>query len=227
MRIAILDGDKVRMNENFAYFASLDDIIFLTVKDIGQLREIAAFADVVVVYLTDELIGRDIPHTGVNCYFVCEKRSVEAELKSYVSNAKIIEHMPKTAELYKCILADIRAGNVKNSDMIKNIAHLLKCCGINENHKGSDYIRAAVELCIKDSTFIDNVTKHLYPEIARRFKTGTAAVERNIRNAVSAGWANGSKYYRADFAHLKGKRPSNTAFLRAFIKKLESLDQKY
>ena len=220
MRIIVLDDDRERMNENFAYFTSHNDVIFLAAKNVAQLCELAAFADAAAVYLTDTLADENIPPLNIACYFICEEATIGVKLKCFASGAECIEGMPKEQELCRHILSNRSAIEKRISHSNENISRILELCGINEKHKGYDYIKTSLDLCCRDPDFLNNITKQLYPEVARGFKTGAAAVERAIRNAVETSWSCGSEFYEVLFPEAKGKRPSNAAFLRTIVDKV-------
>ncbi len=66
------------------------------------------------------------------------------------------------------------------------IAYLLKTLGIQPNLMGWKYLNCAVKLVIEDDKAIEQVTKVLYPYVAKRYGTTTARVERAIRHAIEA-----------------------------------------
>ena len=59
---------------------------------------------------------------------------------------------------------------------------------IKPNHKGFKQLTYAIELCQKDETYFDGMTKRLYPDVAKDLGTTQGRVERDLRFAVrSAG----------------------------------------
>lgn len=97
------------------------------------------------------------------------------------------------------------------------IQDMLLSIGIPPNIYGYAYITYAVELLLKDSEYQHYVTKGLYVDIARKYRTTPSRVERAIRHAISVAWLHGN----ADLIHHifrncvrpdKGV-PSNSVFL--------------
>lgn len=107
----------------------------------------------------------------------------------------------------------------------ESIAYLLKTFGIQPNLKGWKYLNCAVKLAIEDDNALDQVTKILYPYIAKRYNTTSARVERGIRHAIEAAFdisAEGSWLYEvfsSTYSPMKGK-PTNSAFIAMCVELL-------
>ena len=76
-------------------------------------------------------------------------------------------------------------------------------------------MRDAVLLVIEDPELISSVTKRLYPELARRYKTTPSRVERAIRHAISCLDKRSGRYHpRFIWLHHQHKRkPTNSEFI--------------
>lgn len=68
----------------------------------------------------------------------------------------------------------------------KNIVKLLLSLGIPPSLKGFRASVYAVEMILEDPSVLDQVTKRLYPEVAKRMGSTANRVERAIRHAVEA-----------------------------------------
>ena len=71
---------------------------------------------------------------------------------------------------------------------LTNIYDLLYRLGVTANYTGFFHTAYAVSLCAERSDRLLLVTKWLYPEVARQYKTNWKAVERNIRTVGSIIW---------------------------------------
>lgn len=69
-------------------------------------------------------------------------------------------------------------------DIKKEITLILRELGVPTNSQGYHYIRTAIELCYDDETYINKVTKRLYPDIAKKHNTIPSRVERSIRHSI-------------------------------------------
>lgn len=114
------------------------------------------------------------------------------------------------------------SASLKEADMDKVFTNYLIQLGFKANIKGYAYIREAMNMLWEDSPFyLDSITKRLYPDIAKLYKTTPSRVERAIRHAIEVAWANGNRElidnifgYTID-SH-KGK-PTNSEFLALMV----------
>lgn len=64
--------------------------------------------------------------------------------------------------------------------------------GVPTHLKGYHYIRESILISQTDMGALNSITKLLYPEIARIYKTSIQKVERAIRNAIEVSWIRGN-----------------------------------
>ncbi len=69
-----------------------------------------------------------------------------------------------------------------------DIYDLLYRLGVTANYVGFFHTSYAIMLCMENPDRLLLVTKWLYPEVARQYKTNWKAVERNIRSAGCIIW---------------------------------------
>ena len=89
--------------------------------------------------------------------------------------------------------------------------------GIPAHIKGYSYVREAITLAVQDMEVINAVTKVLYPEVAKRYRTTSSRVERAVRHAIEVAWDRGDletlqKYFGYTVSNAKGK-PTNSEFI--------------
>lgn len=68
------------------------------------------------------------------------------------------------------------------------IYDLLYRLGVTANYTGFFHTAYAVSLCVEQPDKLLLVTKWLYPEVAKRYRTNWKAVERNIRTVSGIIW---------------------------------------
>lgn len=90
---------------------------------------------------------------------------------------------------------------------------LLLKLGIPIHYLGFWQTAYAVALASEDMTKLQYITKFLYPEVAKYFKTSCACVERNIRTAKNAAWENNAKLLIQMSQGLCWARPTTAEFL--------------
>lgn len=102
---------------------------------------------------------------------------------------------------------------------------LLHDIGIPAHIKGYVFIRCAVIECFYNPIYIGQVTKLLYPEIARRYGSTISRVERAIRHAIETAWSRGSlEYINEIFGYTINAykaKPTNSEFIAMLADKLK------
>ena len=96
--------------------------------------------------------------------------------------------------------------------------------GMPAHIKGYQYVREAIVLTIKDESVIHEVTKVLYPAVARRYHTTSTCVERAIRHAIEVAWERGDldalqRVFGYTVSTSKGK-PTNSEFIAMIADRL-------
>lgn len=61
--------------------------------------------------------------------------------------------------------------------------------------KGYQYLKVAIVIAVKDEGAISGITKYIYPDIARKYKTTSSRVERAIRHVIETVWQRGNVEY--------------------------------
>jgi two-component system response regulator (stage 0 sporulation protein A) len=74
--------------------------------------------------------------------------------------------------------------NPKETDLVLEVTDVLSGLGVPRNVKGFNYLREAIILSVDDESYIQNITRQLYPEIAMKFETTPTRAERAIRHAI-------------------------------------------
>lgn len=68
------------------------------------------------------------------------------------------------------------------------IKKTLRMLGVKTSNCGYSYIAHGVVLTLGDESYLEHITKGLYVDIARQFRTSPGCVERDIRTAVESIW---------------------------------------
>lgn len=123
-----------------------------------------------------------------------------------------------------------RCENVKQSDTISDrdlefmITEIMHQIGVPAHIKGYHYLRDAMILSVKDTEYINAVTKMLYPTVAKMYNTTSSRVERAIRHAIEVAWDRGNvdvldSYFGYTINNGRGK-PTNSEFIAMIADKL-------
>lgn len=114
--------------------------------------------------------------------------------------------------------------SAKPASLESRITQIMRDVGVPAHIKGYQYMRDAVLLVIDDIELISSVTKRLYPELAKRYKTTPSRVERAIRHAIEVAWTRGQvetihELFGYTINTKKGK-PTNSEFIAMIADKL-------
>ena len=97
------------------------------------------------------------------------------------------------------------------------VTALMHEIGVPPHIKGYQYLREAIIMAVQDSKAVESITKVLYPEVAKKFRTTPSRTERAIRHAIEIAWDRGDieifkKYFGNTISPMKGK-PTNSEFI--------------
>ena len=105
--------------------------------------------------------------------------------------------------------------------MVTNIIHEV---GVPAHIKGYQYLRDGIMMVVQDIEVINQITKQLYPELAKKYHTTPSRVERAIRHAIEVAWGRGQlesveNIFGYTVSATKGK-PTNSEFIAMIADKL-------
>ena len=137
----------------------------------------------------------------------------------------IMNVIDKQPASYKFILAAVDAEGKAEESIPENVPELgrakelLNNLGIRCNLLGYNYILDALKMIRKNQDSLKNITKELYQELARMYKTQPCNIERAIRHAIEHAWNMGNVELKNDIfgytVNPEKGRPSNGEFLAA------------
>ena len=104
------------------------------------------------------------------------------------------------------------------------VTNLIHEVGVPAHIKGYQYLREAIMMVVNDIDVIKQITKSLYPQIARKYSTTPSRVERAIRHAIEVAWGRGQQeavenIFGYTISASKGK-PTNSEFIAMIADKL-------
>lgn len=109
-------------------------------------------------------------------------------------------------------------------ELESEITSLLHEIGIPAHIKGYMYLRTAILETYLNVDFLGQITKVVYPEIARKYSTTSSRVERAIRHAIEVAWNRGNidaidDIFGYTISASKAK-PTNSEFIAMISDKL-------
>lgn len=90
----------------------------------------------------------------------------------------------------------------------------LRGLGLTSKYQGYHQLAEAIRLVLGNDDFLLNVTKNIYPAVAKEMRTTPQSVERNIRTAIEVCWRqSGTKGFSKIAGCRIEKIPTNTEFI--------------
>lgn len=117
----------------------------------------------------------------------------------------------------------------KKNDRLFNqeaiVTDMLHNLGIPSHIRGYQYIKEGILFVYKNGHNISYITKDVYPEIARKFKTTPTRVERAIRHAIEISWNRGDldlmEGIFGNSLNVNRDKPTNAEYLTTIADRLK------
>ncbi len=151
-----------------------------------------------------------------------DTQSVLSRIKSTCYKRKREEEIRRHASVEEAVIApNILRTNWGRETEVSNLLHDI---GIPANIKGYHYLRTAIMMTVDDFEVLNGITKILYPDIAKQYKSTSSRVERALRHAIEIAWERGNvetidKIFGYTINGEKGK-PTNSEFIAMVADKI-------
>ncbi len=172
--------------------------------------------------------GTDLSHVTVICVSVSGSDKTMETVLTMGANHFLIKPLTPLAvsEAIKSI-ADVEETGVaqkKPYDLEKIVTEVIHDLGVPAHIKGYHYIRSAIMMVVENMDMLNYITKRLYPEIAKQYKTTSSRVERAIRHSIEVAWSRGhqetiNEIFGYTVQNFKGK-PTNSEFIAMVADKI-------
>ena len=107
--------------------------------------------------------------------------------------------------------------NLSSEQNFSEIYRFFLLLGITPNYLGFYQAAYAVALCMKEPERLISITKSLYPDVAKNFRTSVGSVERNIRTVARISWDSHSKVLSDLSSESLQKQPTVSQFLSLIV----------
>lgn len=166
---------------------------------------------IVITAFANEKIMKRVADLGAN-YFIVKPINFDY-LFNIITSLK--EPIIEAQSTYKL---------TNEADLDTEITTLLHEIGVPAHIRGYLFIREAIKMVYNRIDILGNITKVLYPEIARKFNTTSSRVERAIRHAIEVSWVRGnvdsiSEIFSYTISYNKAK-PTNSEFIAMIADRL-------
>lgn len=201
------------------------DIIMPHLDGLGvleKIRENPQLSQPNVIMLTafgQEDVTKKAVSLGVS-YFILKP----FDLENLTNNIRQVSGKQKSFVHRPTPVASASAGRDKPHDLNASITNIIHEIGVPAHIKGYMYLREAISMVYNDIELLGSITKVLYPDIAKKFKTTSSRVERAIRHAIEVAWSRGnydsiSSLFGYTVSMSKAK-PTNSEFIAMVADKL-------
>lgn len=106
----------------------------------------------------------------------------------------------------------------------QRLVDILLIVGISANLQGYSFLKQSIKLAIDDPSYINSITKNMYPKIASMFNTTPYRVERAIRHALEVAFNKGKIVNINEVFGLKiydeKDKPTNSEFVALIADRL-------
>ncbi len=230
------DGNEaVKMIEKVQPDIALLDVIMPHLDGLGVLEKVIELniskkpTCIMLSAVGQDKITQRALELGAN-YYVVKPFDISLLIKRIreIKNYKVSQFrtgMSMQSREIKAPYIEIRENGRNEKDnleaLVTNVIHEV---GVPAHIKGYQYLREAIMMVINDIDVINQITKQLYPDIAKKFNTTPSRVERAIRHAIEVAWGRGqTEVVESIFGYTvsasKGK-PTNSEFIAMISDKL-------
>ena len=189
------------------------------------LKEELLISPFVVVTTNNEslIISDRVKKSGADFIFRKSNQAYSAKF--------ILDFIIKTAKFF--VPVEIQKERLRNEELLQSqmekayrleIDRRLSYISISPNYRGTQYLKDAIMMVIREGVENQLQVKSVYNYIARRYNTGSQNVERNIRTCIEKSWSTAElgrlkEYYSSMVDPLKGK-PTNREFIYQMAEKI-------
>lgn len=174
----------------------------------------ACSAFVISGFADDNIVAKAIAG-GARYYFV---KPVSAQ----TIHERVKEVLAEKSPQY--LASPISRDRRRVTSIDEKISNIFISIGVPPHIMGYQYLREGIKMTCEDQSIINNVTKRLYPEIAKKYNTTPSKVERAIRHAIEVAWNRGRiEAINSVFGvkvYIGSERPTNSEFIALVADKL-------
>lgn len=203
------------------------DVIMPQMDGLGVLEGINEKLDLLPICIMLSAVGQDKVTSRAMClgaqYYVVKPFEMDVLVKR-------IRELVKNQALGTLAtgLKDVKSTYIEVDNTKLNleakVTNIIHDVGVPAHIKGYQYLRDGIMMAVKDVDIINQITKQLYPDLAKKYKTTPSRVERAIRHAIEVAWNRGQiesmeNIFGYTVNSNRGK-PTNSEFIAMIADKL-------
>jgi two-component system response regulator (stage 0 sporulation protein A) len=210
---------------------ALLDVIMPHLDGLGVLEKLIASNTQLPICIMLSAVGQDnVTAQAINLgaqYYVLKPFKMDVLMK----RIRELVSMPETKQPNtiskvetKTNYVDINEQATKEEILEIKVTNIIHEIGVPAHIKGYQYLRDGIMMVVNDIDVINQITKQLYPDLAKKYKTTPSRVERAIRHAIEVAWNRGQietveNIFGYTVNSNKGK-PTNSEFIAMIADKL-------
>ena len=205
------------------------DVIMPHMDGIGVLEKLNK-EGINITCIMLSAVGQDkITAKAINLgaeYYIIKPFEIELLIKRIreLKRSHEIDRSSLVTREIKQTFINLNGPHIKEDNLEAMVTNIIHEVGVPAHIKGYQYLRDGIIMAIKDIDVINQITKSLYPDLAKKYKTTSSRVERAIRHAIEVAWSRGQvETVENIFGYTvnanKGK-PTNSEFIAMIADKL-------
>lgn len=207
------------------------DVIMPHLDGLGVLEKLVATNTKLPICIMLSAVGQDnVTAKAINLgaeYYVLKPFKMDVLMKrirELVNRPEIKQQSPISYCENKSNYIDINSQATKEEILEIKVTNIIHEVGVPAHIKGYQYLRDGIIMVVNNIEVINQITKQLYPDLAKKYKTTPSRVERAIRHAIEVAWNRGQiETVESIFGYTvnssKGK-PTNSEFIAMIADKL-------
>ena len=148
------------------------------------------------------------------------KKAVEVGADYFMAkpvNSVLLKERIAELDLEKGLPTNSNGERFYRNTLEERISNIFINVGIPPHIKGYTFLREGVKMAVERPEIVNNITKQLYPSVAKKYETTSSRVERAIRHAIEVAWDRGdidvlNSYFGYTIHNDRGK-PTNSEFI--------------
>ncbi len=206
----------------------LMDMIMPHVDGIGVLEKLNSIGEMPICIMISAVGQDDITARAIELgakYYMVKPFDLDLAMKRIrslvkpkltVINSNVREIKPSYISLDNSVN--------KENNIEARVTNIIHEVGVPAHIKGYQYLRDGIMMAIENVEVINQITKSLYPDLAKKYHTTPSRVERAIRHAIEVAWNRGrldaiERIFGYTINANKGK-PTNSEFIAMIADKL-------
>ena len=203
------------------------DVIMPQLDGLGVLEAINERLEALPICIMLSAVGQDKVTAKAMClgaqYYVVKPFEMEVLVKRI---RELVKNQPM--EKLSPVLKDVKATYIEveksKLNLEAKVTNIIHDVGVPAHIKGYQYLRDGIIMAVNDVDVINQITKQLYPDLAKQYKTTPSRVERAIRHAIEVAWNRGQiesmeNIFGYTVNSNRGK-PTNSEFIAMIADKL-------